>query len=281
VLQKRSGDNLLSITEQDFDKLSSFIKNNYGIYLKREKMNMLCGRLSGILETEGFSNFSDYCNYLMSEKSGKAAINMLNKVTTNHTYFMRESDHFVYFKNKVLPWLVKNADRGDLRIWCAACSTGEESYTLAMLVDEYLGKKKVFWDTKILATDISEKVLESAKAGQYKKESLASLPEYWRLNYFKKINSDCYEISDQIKKDVIYRKLNLMDPVFPFKKKLQVVFCRNVMIYFDEETKNELINKLYDCLEVGGYLFIGHSETINRELSDFRYVMPSVYRREQ
>jgi chemotaxis protein methyltransferase CheR len=233
-----------------------------------------------VLESGGFGNFTDYYDYILSDKSGNAVNTLLNKITTNHTYFMREADHFIFFKNTVLSELTDSVSDRDLRIWCAACSTGEESYTIAMLLDEYFGSKKLFWDTKVLATDISEKVLSIAKTGKYKSESLAPLSAYWKINYFKKYDSEYHEISDKIKNEVIYRKFNLMDPVFPFKKKLHVIFCRNVMIYFDNDTRNKLVNKFYDSLEYGGYFFIGHSESINRDESKFRYVMPSVYKKE-
>lgn len=122
-------------------------------------------------------------------------------------------------------------------------------------------------------------MLEHAAKGVYSDESLKDLPSQWQLNYFKKSDTGS-EVVDRIKREVIFRKFNLMDKVFPFKRKFHIIFCRNVMIYFDRETKKELVNKFYDALEHGGYLFIGHSESISRGESPFRYVMPSVYRKE-
>lgn len=173
----------------------------------------------------------------------------------------------------------KSVRNKDLRIWSAGCSTGEEPYTIAFILDEFFGKEKALWDTKILATDISGRVLEHASRGIYSSESVNNLPRQWLLNYFYQKESS-YEIVDRIKKEVIFRKFNLMDKNFPFKKKFHIIFCRNVMIYFDKETKSELIKKFYDAMEHGGYLFLGHSESLNGGGPEFKYVMPSVYRKE-
>jgi chemotaxis protein methyltransferase CheR len=270
---------MISITQKEFKQLSDFIKSNYGIHLKEEKMALVTGRLHNVIEQGGFLNFGEYYDYVINDKSGEAVNTLINKITTNHTFFMRESDHFYYFRDTVLPYLSGIIKDKDLRIWCAACSSGEEAYTLAMLVDEYFGKEKFLWDTKILATDISEKVLEIAQKGSYSNERIAPLPNTWKTNYFKKYDMDNSMLVDRIKNEIIYRKFNLMEKVFPFKKKFHVIFCRNVMIYFDNATKTELVNKLYDCLEYGGYLFIGHSESLNRETTRFHYVRPSVYRK--
>jgi chemotaxis protein methyltransferase CheR len=270
---------LISITEKEFNKLADYIKSNYGIYLRKEKMALVNGRLNSVLEQAGFSNFTDYFNFVLEDKSGSACITLIDRITTNHTFFMREPDHFFFFRDVVLPDLVNTVNNRDIRIWCAACSTGQESYTLAMLIDEFFGSSKEGWDTKVLATDISGKALEFAKNGIYSNEMTAPLPAAWKLNYFVKTDKEHSMVCEKIRKEVIYRKLNLMDSSFPFKKKLHVIFCRNVMIYFDSNTKNELAERFYDNLEVGGYLFIGHSESLNRESSRFKYVRPSVYRK--
>jgi len=266
------------MTKKEFRQLADYIHANYGIYLKEEKQALLTGRLQNILIENGFQNFTDYYKYVISDKSEKAAITLINKVTTNHTFFMREEEHFKYLMNKVLPDIIKDIRDKDLRIWSAGCSTGEEPYTLAMIIDEFFGKEKSFWDTKILATDISSRVLEEAKKGIYSKEEIASLPANWRINYFANYDKVSNTVVDKIKNEVIFRRFNLMEK-FPFKKKFHVIFCRNVMIYFDAQTKQELINKFYDSLEYGGYLFIGLSEALNRDHLRFKCVMPSVYRK--
>ncbi len=271
---------MIEITEKEFKQLAGYIKDYYGIRLKQEKMALVSGRLNNVLLQSGFSNFTDYYNHLVSDKSGDAVITLVDRITTNHTFFMREPDHFYIFRDKVLPYLADTVREKDLRIWCAASSSGEESYTLAMIMDEFFGKEKLWWDTKILATDISEQVLEVARKGIYSNERIAPLPSYWKTAYFKRYDHENSVLIDKIRNEVIYRKLNLMDRVFPFRKKLHTIFCRNVMIYFDNETKNLLVEKFYDHLEYGGYLFIGHSESLCRETTRFKYIAPSVYRKE-
>lgn len=270
---------MFSMTDQEFHQLAAYIKSNYGIHLKEGKRAMVEGRLHGLLLKNGISSFSEYFKHVMSDNTGEAVAELINKITTNHTFFMREASHFFYFRDKALPELVKRVRNKDLRIWSAGCSTGEEPYTIAFIIDEFFGKEKALWDTRILATDISSRVLEHAAKGVYSDESLKDLPSQWQLSYFKKSDTGS-EVVDRIKREVIFRKFNLMDKVFPFKRKFHIIFCRNVMIYFDRETKKELVNKFYDALEHGGYLFIGHSESISRGESPFRYVMPSVYRKE-
>ncbi len=270
---------MITISKKEFTQLTAFIKENYGIHLKAEKEALVIGRLQNVLIQNGFHNFSEYYDYLIADKTGMAVSTLLDKITTNHTYFMREADHFIYFKDVVLPFLEKNVVNRDLRIWCAGCSSGEEPYSLAMIMDEYFENSKQFWDKKILATDISSKVLEEAKKGIYKNKDLESLPERWKINYFNKLDMANSSIREKIKGEVIFRKFNLMEAVFPFKKKFHVIFCRNVMIYFDSKTRDKLVQQYSNLLEPGGYLFIGHSEALNRETTSLKYIMPSVYRK--
>lgn len=272
---------MFNITEKEFKRLAEYMKSYYGINLKSEKKSLVIGRLQNVLSQGQFDSFSSYFDYIHSDQSGEAVATLINKLTTNHTFFMRESEHFMYFKEEILPYLASSeALKRDLRIWSAGCSSGEEPYTLAMIMADYFGASKGLWDTKILATDISTNVLEKAKQGVYSRESLSALPKHWLMNYFNRLNDREYIISDIIKKEVIFRKFNLNTMDFPFKKKFHVIFCRNVMIYFDSETKRQLVNKFYEITEPGGYLFIGHSESINRGETGYKYIMPALYRKE-
>lgn len=271
---------MVVINEQEFKQFSDFIKANYGIHFKDEKKALVAGRLNNVLSSMNINSLKEYMNYVVADKTGQAASTMLDKITTNYTFFMREAEHFYYFRDVVLPYLAKTVRDRDLRIWSAACSTGEEPYTLAMLIDEFFGPNKGMWDTKILATDISSRVLSEAKAGIYANERLSDVPEVWKNRYLKKCDDEKYIISEKIRDEVIFGNINLMDSVFPFKRKMHVIFCRNVMIYFDNETRDKLVERLYDITESGGFLFIGHSEGLNREKTRYRYVMPAVYRKE-
>ncbi|MBQ4282663.1 MAG: protein-glutamate O-methyltransferase CheR, partial [Lachnospira sp.] len=225
----------------------------------------------------GYTSYDMYMDRVEMDSSGVEAQNLINMLTTNHTYFMRETDHFDFFQKVVLPELKeKNSRTKDTRIWCAASSTGEEAYTLAMILKDFFAFDYQDWDTTVLATDISRKVLETAVKGIYKAEQVMTLPERWVKNNFKKIDGEFYQVKEELREKVIFRQFNLMDPL-PFRKKLDVVFLRNVMIYFNEDTKRNLINRIYDFMEPGGYLFIGTTENIDRGATDFKYVMPSVF----
>lgn len=280
VLQKMNfGDGKIQISQDEFKNLAGYIKKNFGINLGMEKQALVVGRLQGVLQQKNFENFSAYYDYVVSDKTGEAAATLVNKITTNHTFFMREPEHFTFFRDSVLPGLSSTVKDRDLRVWSAGCSSGEEPYTLAMIMSDFFGTDKGKWNTNILATDISTKVLGEAINGIYNTESLATLPELWKKQYFRKLDTERSIISDKIKNEVIFRKFNFMEKVFPFRKKFHVIFCRNVMIYFDNKTKAELVNKFYEYTEPGGYLFIGHSESLNREETDYKYVLPAVYRR--
>jgi len=271
---------MFEITENEYLKLTELIKRNYGINLGKEKKILLVGRLQNILTENNFKSFTEYFNHLITDKTGNAVSLLVDKITTNHTFFMREIQHFQFFKEKLLPYFASTITNKDLCIWSAGCSSGEEPYTLAMIVDEFLGVGKASWNAKILATDLSSKVLENASKGIYLNEQIATLPDNWKRNYFRKVDTEKNVIVDKIKNEVIFRRMNFMDPVFLLKKKLHTIFCRNVMIYFDNQTKKDLIEKFYNLTEPGGYLFIGLSETIDRNESKYKCVAPSVYRKE-
>ncbi|MDD3364919.1 MAG: protein-glutamate O-methyltransferase CheR [Syntrophomonas sp.] len=269
---------MIPISEQELQLLHQYVYDYCGIALNKKK-HLVEGRLYKLLREEGFNSYSSYYNYLLNDKSGAVIKAVIDQISTNHTFFMRENKHFSIFKDQVLPHLKATVKNRDLRIWSAGCSSGEEPYTLAMIIADFFAEDKAIWDKRILATDISIRALEKAKAGMYNTDEMKSLPENWRLSYFNKIDTNKYQVNDKLKKEIIFRRFNLMDKEFPFKKKFHVIFCRNVMIYFDNATKNDIINRFYDYTEPGGYLFIGHSEALNRSDTNYKYVMPAVYRK--
>ncbi len=249
------------ITDKEFMLIREYVKNNYGINLTSEKKSLIYSRLKSVLDKQGLKNFTEYYDYLLKDRTGNAIMTFIDKITTNHTFFMREIDHFEFLKSTILPQIEENSKDKDVRIWCAGCSSGEESYTLEIILTEYF-KNKGNWDTELLATDISTSALKKAIKGVYSKEQIKPLSENWKSNYFKSINANFSQINDEIKNKITYRKFNLMDEKFPFKKKFQTIFCRNVMIYFDDETRTKLVQKFYDASEKGAYLFIGQHLTI-------------------
>ena len=266
------------IKDEEFQRISFFMKQRYGIDLSQKKV-IVNGRLENYIKRGGWSSFDEFMNAVEHDKTGQQEKMLVNFLTTNHTYFMREFEHFDFFKGQVLPWLKqKEAGRKDLRIWCGAASTGEEPYMIAMVLQDFFGLEAKHWDTKVLATDISTKVLQQAVAGVYDEEHLKDIPDQWKRHFFKKTPEGAYRVKDELKQEVLFRQFNLMSP-FPFKKRMHTIFLRNVMIYFDERTKNELLQKVYDFLEPGGYLFIGMTETLDRGQIPFELVRPSIFRK--
>lgn len=275
-------DKLIEISDKEFDNIRSLVYENIGINLTDDKRSLLKGRLQKLLRKYKLDNFSEYYAFLLEDKSGAALSELANTISTNHTYFGRESEHFQYLEQTALPnvdILLKRSNSKDLRVWCAGSSTGEEPYTIAMSMMEYFGNRYSELDAGLLATDISERALSIAKSGVYEADKLDKIPRKLINKYFKKLDSNTYEVKDFLKKEVLYKRFNLIKPKFPFKKQFHIIFCRNVMIYFDNPTRNALVERFYNLTVPGGYLFIGHSETIDRTKSKYKYLKPAVYQR--
>ncbi len=280
--QTLAGSGGLTISDREFTQLRDLIHRRFGINLTDQKRSLLVGRLQKLMRNLNLSTFSDYYEYLTADKTEASLGELVDLVSTNHTYFNREKDHFDYFYQTALPAVItrlKQERRKDLRIWCAGCSTGEEPYTLLMLMMEYLGKDYVNWDAGILATDISDRALSIARRGAYPTDRVMQLPEHLRRKYFAAAGADGMAVIDQVKREATFRRFNLMNAVFPFKKPFQMIFCRNVMIYFDQPTRDALVQRFHQSTEAGGYLFIGHSETLGRSQTLYRYVKPALYQK--
>lgn len=269
----------MQLYDKDFIRIKDYMYQHFGLNLATKK-SLIEGRLSVTVAQKGFADFSSYIDHMLKDTSGAEISLLVSKLTTNFTYFMREEMHFQYLAEKVLPEWTTRIQDFDLRIWSAGCSSGEEPYSIAMVLDSYFGIKKNLWDTVILASDISHNVLDEAKRGIYNVERMAKLPDVWKKKHFTKNDNDTYTISKAIKEQVDFRDFNLMSRSFPFRKKFHVIFCRNVMIYFDTPTRQAVIEKYYDALAPGGYLFIGMSETMANLNTPFRYMQPSIYKKQ-
>lgn len=266
------------LSESEFKRIVFFVKSHYGIDLSQKQV-LVNGRLETYFQRKGYSDFEEFMAKAEEAPRGTEAEELINVLTTNHTYFMREPIHFQYMQKVVLPYLKrKEAGEKDLRIWSAASSTGEEPYTLAMVLMDYFGLEHGEWDTKVLATDVSTRVLEQAAAGIYPLEQIEPLPERWKRRFFEIHSGGECRVREELKREVIFRRFNLMDP-FPFKRRFHVVFLRNVMIYFRDDVKYRLLDKIYEFMEPGGYLFIGTTESLDKSRTAFEYVEPSIYRR--
>ncbi len=264
--------------DEEFKNIVQLVRKRCGIDLQQKK-TMVEGRMLPFLKNMNYDSIREYLDVIEKDVTGRKVQELINLLTTNHTYFMRESEHFDFLRNVVLPELKEKEKRQkNLRIWCGASSTGEEPYTISMIIHDFLGMEKKEWDSQILATDINTDVLQFAVKGIYTGEQISTMPIQWKQRYFRQIGEDKYQIAKEIRDDVLYRTLNLMSS-FPFRQQLHVIFLRNVMIYFDKQTKAELLKRVVDVLAPGGYLFIGTTEGIDRAANRLNYVRPSVYQK--
>jgi chemotaxis protein methyltransferase CheR len=269
------------ISDAEFQKIRKMVYDHFGINLSEQKRSLVVGRLQKVLRARGFVDHGEYMQWLENDRTGEGLEELANRISTNHTFFYREEAHFNYFQNTVLPEITarRRNGGGPIRIWCAGCSSGEEPYTLAMLMREHLGVELDVNHAILLATDLSARALQIAMRGVYSNEKLEQMPSALRSKYFRRHDAGHYVVVDEIRQAVIYRRHNLMDATFPFKNKFDAVFCRNVMIYFDRPTCDALIRKFHRHTVPNGNLFIGHSETLGRDSELYDYIIPAAYRR--
>ena len=271
------------LSENIFKKLGSFIQSECGIKMPPGKRLMVQSRLMKRLRALEISSFEEYWAFIQSAEGKNEVINLINAVSTNKTDFFREPDHFKYLIDTVLPELIKNRPseiREPFKFWSAGCSTGEEPYTLAMVLSDFAEKNRSF-KFKILATDISTKVIEHGRIAIYSKERIDPIPMKMKQKYLLKSKDPAKKvvrIIPELRSKVIFRRLNFLDN-FRLKEKVEVIFCRNVVIYFDRDIQKKLVEKFYEQLVPGGFLFMGHSETINGLNTKFRTVAPTVYQK--
>lgn len=273
---------IIQISDSEYSIISRLVYERFGINLGDKKRSLVTGRLQKIVKQRGFKNFKQYYDYLLKDTTGEALRIFIDRISTNHTFFYREQSHYHFYHQNVLPELITriNRRRTDwLRIWSAGCSSGEEPYTLAMLLLEFFGEKTPNTRPQILATDISTSALEKAEEGIYTEENVQHLPKSLKYKYLTHSKNGTWEIMPEVKALVLFRRLNLMRNEYPFKHRFHVVFCRNVMIYFDKPTREKLVHRFLKYMEPGGYLFIGHSESLGRSDDILHYVQPAVYRK--
>ena len=269
------------LTEEEFAKFAKLIYEESGIFLKETKLTLLSNRLRkrlAALKLKEFSDYYDYLQKLAGEEKKKEYEELLDVVSTNETYFFRNERHFEALTDYCLPDLAKIKKDRKLKIWSAACSTGEEPYTIAICVMEQM---KFFhgWDIEIIATDIAPSVLEFAREGYYSGRRIEKVPPELLKKYFTIEDKEkgVYKINDELKKMVNFYYLNFFKNTFP--KNIDIIFCRNVIIYFDKETQKKLFEKFYTYLKDDGYLLIGHSENITNITDRFYLVGRTIYRK--
>jgi chemotaxis protein methyltransferase CheR len=279
-IQAQSSTWQMRIGNQEFQAIRDLVYDRFGINLTEQKRGLVVGRLQKVLRQRGMTCFGEYYRQLQSDPSGSMISELIDRISTNHTFFFREPDHFSFLRETVLPQLRQsNVREKDMRLWCAAAATGEEPYTLAMVLMDFFSDQYVAWQAGLLATDISDRALSTAKRACYSSERVQHMPPLFKQRFLQKKGADEWEVIDKVRREVVYRRFNLMNTTFPFKRPFDIIFCRNVMIYFDTPTRQALVQRLCSVLRPGGWLFIGHSETIGRSITTLQSIRPAVYRK--
>lgn len=267
------------LTAREFEDFRKLAYDKFGLDLRDGKQTLVSARLGKKIRELNFGSFQEYYQHVLGDRTGEALITLIDALTTNHTSFFRESAHFDFLRQTILPNL---RQRERISIWSAACSTGEEPYTIAFSLMDELGDAAIA-RIHILATDISTKVLATAKAAAYPASRFEGIPAHQLRRYVLRGEQrfkDWYRVKPEVRAAVDFRRLNLIES-FSQVGTFPVIFCRNVMIYFDKRTQEDLVNRLAACLEPGGYLLIGHAESLNGVEHPLEYVRPAIYRRPQ
>lgn len=274
-------DREFEFTQDDFNFLRKISNQRTGIVVSDDKFDMFYSRLSRRVRKLGMSTFKEYCNLIRDDQDGEEMVELINSITTNLTAFFRENHHFEYLAKTVIPELLsKNKDKRQLNIWSAGCSTGEEPYSISIILQESLTNIQN-WKSEIIATDIDSNVLTRAASGIYAIDRVTGLPQNRLKLWFQKGSgekSGMVRVKPVLRQRIIFGQLNLMQN-WMLESPQDVIFCRNVIIYFDKESKISLINSFADSLNDGGYLFIGHSESLFKLTDRFELIGQTIYRK--
>lgn len=271
----------LALKANEFATISDLARQQFGLELGRGKEQLVAARLGKLMRRLGFARFRDYYQHVESDRTGEALMELIDALTTNHTSFFREPAHFDFLVEQVFhQWRGPSHRPGPVRIWSAASATGEEPYTIALTAREYLGPQSPILP-RILATDISTRALEIARKGMYKADRFRGSPAPWLRKHLLRGEGrweGWYMMRPEIRAMVEFGRVNLIEP-FPDVGRFTVIFCRNVMIYFSRATQQALVNRLAACLEPGGYLFVGHAESLSGIQHGLQHVQPAIYRK--
>jgi chemotaxis protein methyltransferase CheR len=271
-----SGGAELQLTAREFREISDLAYQRFGLDLKSGKEALVAARLGKKLRKLGFQTFAEYHRHILADSTGDALIELIDALTTNHTSFLRERAHFEFLARAARE---EFRDISPLRVWSAACSSGEEPYSIAMCLAEALAKSPAR-DFRILATDISTRVLDTARRGVYPVGRFSDVPDALRRAYLLRGRGESdgfYRVKPELAKRIEFDRFNLIEP-FSQRGLFHVIFCRNVMMYFDKPTQQDIVQRLSGCLERGGYLLVGHSESLTGVEHALQYVRPATYR---
>ncbi|PKK89929.1 MAG: chemotaxis protein CheR [Candidatus Wallbacteria bacterium HGW-Wallbacteria-1] len=259
-----------------FNEIRELVYAKSGITLGDNKVALVMARLSKRMRALGIADYDSYVAYLRKDETGDELINLLDVISTNVTHFFREDAHFRFLEEKIAEWVSRGQTR--FRFWSAACSSGEEPYSMAMTLLETVGDKRL--DMKILATDISTRILAKCKEGRYLADKTKGIPPQLRQRYFtqERDGKDLYYVAGKQLKDlVVVKRLNLSTPPFPMTGPMDMVLCRNVMIYFDSHVRQRLLDDICRLLKPGGFLLVGHAESLVGVTCNLKTIKPSIY----
>ena len=269
-------------TDRDFEFLRNIVTNHTGITLGGHKRQLVYGRLTRRLRQLGIATFDQYCAYVEQHLDDELG-ELVNAITTNLTSFFRENHHFEHLAGHALPDRMERAGLNRrLRLWSAGCSTGEEPYSIAMTVAETLGSNLSVWDTRILATDIDSQVLARATSGVYPDERIEGIAPGRQRRWFKRgtgVNAAKVKVVEDLQSLIAFRQLNLVDAAWPMRGPFDIIFCRNVVIYFDKPTQKKLFSRYADLLAPDGYLYVGHSESLHGTSDRFKLIGRTIYQK--
>ncbi|MFM2152903.1 MAG: hypothetical protein RL199_1338 [Pseudomonadota bacterium] len=270
----------LRMTSAQFERLAAIVGERLGIRLSAERRSILEGRLLKVLAALRLPSVDAlFETHLKGDVSAELLDQLVDHVTTSHTFFHRESHHLDHFEREALPLaLGRRSKERDLRVWCAAAATGQEPYELAMIILDALGLDHGSWRAGLLATDVSTRALCVAREGRYTHDDGMRLPEARRKRHLKVEENGSWRVSDRLRDEVTFRQFNLLEPVYPFKRVFDAIFCRNVLMYFDEPTRDAVGEKLASVLAPGGFLYLGHTETLGRRHNRLVHIRPGLYR---
>lgn len=269
---------------RDYEFIRELVYTHSRINLGPDKKELVSARLGKRLRATKLATIEDYCRHLQGPGAREELPHLIDVISTNHTYFFREDAHFNFLTGTALPELIaqrQSARWPRLNVWSAACSSGEEPYTLALVLEQFFGKSAAAWPWQIDATDISNPVLKKAQEGVYKAEAMTKIPPTLLRAFFdegKGPEAGSFRVKPALRQHIRFRQLNLLGPSLPFTEPFQIIFCRNVMIYFDRATQEELVNRLSRLLVPGGYLMVGHSESLTGIRHGLETVRPAIYR---
>lgn len=272
------------LSDDEFERIRALVKLHTGINLNDGKRTLVVSRLTKRLTDLGLSNFSEYIEVLQNSDPAGELMAMINRITTNKTDFFRENHHFQFLTKTLLPSiLAKHQESGQrvVRVWSAGCSSGEEPYTLAITLNEFF-RHRPNWQWRILATDLDTNILDRAQAGVYDRQRVSPITKKLLTRYFSRErqgDKEVFAVKPELKGNILFRRFNLMAPDFPLKVAVDFVFCRNVLIYFTHDDRVKIATNFHRIIKPGGYLFVGHSESLMLVRDLFKYIANTIYQK--